>query len=246
MPALVAVEVVGHVDEGDRVQVRKRGKLLGEARPPLGVQSRSERDEDRSAGEAQDVRDLSRFEHRVDRERCAGGFAAPNREVGIGKVGQDIGHRAVGRDAEGGEEVRRARHVRDEFGVGPDMRLVEPVGRQEERKRLAVGAPLRSLDESRIGTLGQRPLRERNGFDRGDVGLVSDRQVRLLWKSRPRRRRARRENHRHGRAGFATLLFSASIFLSRGLSLTASLSTLRSRRGVSLASTKSSGRSGPH
>src|SRR5271166_101056 len=46
-----------------------------------------------------------------------------------------------------------------------------------------------------------------------------------LWKSRPRRRRGRqRENHRHGRAGFATLLFSASIFLSRGLSLTASLS----------------------
>ena len=92
-----------------------------------------------------------------------------------------------------------------------------------------------------------RPLRERNGFDGGDVGLVSDRHVRLLWKSRPRRRRGRRrENHRHGRAGLATLLFSASIFLSRGLSLTASLSTLTSRRGVSLASMKSSGRSGPH
>ena len=75
----------------------------------------------------------------LTRERCAGSLAAPNREVGIGKVGQDIGRRAVGRDAEGGEEVRRARHVRDELGVGPHMRLVEPVGRQEERKRPASG-----------------------------------------------------------------------------------------------------------
>ena len=140
---------------------------------------------DRSAGEAQDVRDLFRFEHRIDGERCAGGFAAPDREVGLGKVGQDIGHRAVGRDAEGGEDVGRARHVRDELGVGPDMRLVEPVGRQEEGKSPGVWTPLRGFDQSRIGTLGQRPLRERNGFDRSDVGLVSDRQPSLLWKSRP-------------------------------------------------------------
>ena len=187
-----------------------------------------------------------RFEHRIDGERCAGGLAAPDREVGLGKVGQDIGHRAVGRDAEGGEEVRRARHVRDELGVGPDMRLVEPVGRQEEGKRMGVGAPLRGVDESRIGALGQRPLRERNGFDGDDVGLVSDRHLRFLWKYRPGGEGRRRENHRQGRAGFATLLFSASIFLSRGLSLTAILSTLRSRRGVSLASMKSDGRSGPH
>ena len=60
---------------------------------------------------------------------------APDREVGLGKVGQDIGDRAGGRDAEGGEDVGRPRHVRDKLGVGPDMRLVEPVGRQEEGKR---------------------------------------------------------------------------------------------------------------
>ena len=54
------------------LEVRKRGKLIGETRPPHGVQSRSERDEDRSAGGAQDVRDLFRFEDRIDGERCAG------------------------------------------------------------------------------------------------------------------------------------------------------------------------------
>src|SRR5271165_2993225 len=82
---LLAVEIVGHVDESDRAEIRKRGKLLGETRPRLGVQSRSERDEDRSAGEAQNVGYLSRLEHRIDGERCAGGFAAPDREMGLGK-----------------------------------------------------------------------------------------------------------------------------------------------------------------
>ena len=174
--------------------------------------------------------------------------AGPGDLVAVHGVG-GLGHLGIQFAAKQGFRTVAVNRGRDkeELGVGPDVRLVEPVGRQEEGKRPAVGAPLRGIDESRIGTLGQRALRERNGFDGGDVGLVSDRHVRLLWKSRPRRRRGRRrENHRHGRAGFATLLFSASIFLSRGLSLTASLSTLTSRRGVSLASMKSSGRSGPH
>ena len=68
----------------------------------------------------------------ADVTRATNLFAAPNREMGIGKVGQDIGHRTVGRDAKGGKDVGRARHVRHKLGVGPDVRLVEPVGRQEE------------------------------------------------------------------------------------------------------------------
>jgi hypothetical protein len=52
--------------------------------------------------------------------------------------------------------------------------------------------------------------------------------------------------HRQGRAGLATLLLSASIFLKRGLSVIAVFRTETSRRGVSFASMKSSGRSGPH
>ena len=48
------------------------------------------------------------------------------------------------------------------------------------------------------------------------------------------------------RPGFDRLLLSASIFFSRALSLTAVLQIIQSRRSVSRASMKSSGKSGPH
>ena len=68
------------------------------------------------------------------------------------------------------EKVCRARHVGDEFGVGPNVRVVEAVGRAEERQRGRIWSPFRACDERGIGALRKVPLNERNGFDRGDVG----------------------------------------------------------------------------
>ena len=174
------VEVVGHVDERDRLEIGKRGQLSGKRRPRLRVQGRRERDEDRSPGGAHQVRDLLRLEHRVYGKRRPGRFASPNREVGLGKVRQDKRRRTIGRNAERSKEVCRARHVGDEFGVGPDMRLVEALGREEERQRRPVGSALRACDERGIGALGQAPLNQRDGFDRRNVGQVLDRHSGIL------------------------------------------------------------------
>jgi hypothetical protein len=45
----------------------------------------------------------------------------------------------IGRNAERGENVRGARHLGDEFGVVPNVRVVEAVGRAEERRAVASG-----------------------------------------------------------------------------------------------------------
>ena len=168
--SLLGVEVISHVDERDRREVWKRGQLCGQGRPRFRVQGRRERDEDRSPGRAQQVRDLPRLEHRVDRKRRAGGLASPDREVGFRKIGQDERRGTIGRNAERSEKVRRARHVGDEFGVGPNVRVVEAVGRAEERQRGRIWSPFRACDERGIGALRKVPLNQRNGFDRGDVG----------------------------------------------------------------------------
>ena len=84
--------------------------------------------------DAQQMRDLPRLEHRVDRKHRTCSLASPDREVGFGKIGQDERDRTIGRNAQRGENVCGACHVGDEFGVGPDMRLVEAVGRHGRRK----------------------------------------------------------------------------------------------------------------
>jgi len=52
--------------------------------------------------------------------------------------------------------------------------------------------------------------------------------------------------HCHRRPGFERPLLRAGIHFNRGRSFTASFKIVHSRRGVSLESMKSSGRSGPH
>ena len=166
----LAVKVVAHVDERDRREVGKRGQLCRQGRPRFRVQGRRERDEDGSPGRAQQICDLPRLEHWVDRQRRAGGFASPDCKVGFRKIGQDERSGTIGRNAERSEKVRRARHVGDEFAVAPDMRFVEVVGRRQERQRFRVGSAFRAGDERRIGALRKVPLDQRNRFNRGDVG----------------------------------------------------------------------------
>ena len=198
------------------------------------MQRRRQGDKDRGVRDAQQVRDLLRPEHRVDRKRRSSSLASPDDEVGFGKVGQDERDGAIGRNAPGSESVCGACDVPNEFRVGPNVRFLQAVGRAEKGESLCAWATLRALDERRIGVRRQRALGERDGFNGKDIGQVADRHD------------GSSSSHRHGRAGFATLLFKASIFFSRGLSLRAVFRTPSSRRGVSLASMKSSGRSGPH
>jgi hypothetical protein len=106
------------------------------------------------------------------------------------------------------------------------MRCGNALGRQEELQSLGVGTPFSALSRVARRSRAAR-AREWNGFDRGDIRQVSDQQLKVL------RETTILDCHPHGRAAFATLSMRASIFFSRGLSLTAVLRMVRSRRGVS-------------
>ena len=152
-----------------------------------------------------------------------------------GRLGKTNATGRSGATPQRGESVCGASDVPNEFRVGPNVRFFQAVGRHGKRKGpLRLGSAVALSSERRIGVRRQPTLRERDGFNGKDIGQVADRH------DGPSSR------HRQDAPASRRCSSSASIFFSRGLSLRAVFRTPSSRRGVSLASMKSSGRSGPH
>ncbi|MCY1353589.1 hypothetical protein D9M69_399340 [compost metagenome] len=183
--ALRLGQVVGHVDDDHRVQLRQLAAQAVHLVPQVGAGEGRQGDQHLGGGGVHQFGDVLGVEQRVDGVDDAGRLAAPEGEVGVRQVRQQERHRAARAHAEAVEGVGGLGDLGEQLGVAQPPGCFLGIALQQEGQRRLVGVTFGAAPQQRVGAGRHVAVLQGEAFDRlgiaqrgdgGEGSLVHDRE----------------------------------------------------------------------